>query len=89
MPDAVARELAEIGGDFPADRVETGLDAELRNARSHRTESDDTHLHARDPSRGPSTTMTAPATASNPSAALRPTPRATKPIVGPLTKPPV
>ncbi len=89
VPNAVARKLAEICRNFATDRVEARLDAELRDARSHRTESDDTHLHARDPNRGPSTTMTAPATASNPSAALRPTPRATKPIVGPLSKPPV
>ena len=89
VPDALARLLAEVGGHLAPDRVDACLDAELRDARAHGSQSDDADLHARDPNRGPSATMTAPATASSPRAALRPTPRATKPIVGPFTKAPV
>ena len=89
VADAVARLLAQVRGDLPADRFEAGLDAQLRDARAHRPETHDADFHARDPNRGPSTTMTAPATASSPSAPLSPTPRAAKPMTGPFIRPPV
>ena len=42
--DPVARALAELERDLAADRLDAGLDAELRDARAHRAEPDDADL---------------------------------------------
>ena len=95
--DPVARALAELERDLAADRLDAGFDAELRDARAHRAEPDDADLldllrhddRAYRCSRGPRSAINAPATAMSERAAVRPTPRARKPIAGPLTTPPV
>ena len=89
VADAVACALPEVGGHLQPDGLDPRFDAELRDARAHGPQADDSDFHRRDPNRGPSTMMTPPATTRRPSAALRPTPRATKPIAGPLASPPV
>ena len=94
--DPVARLLCELDGDLAADGVEAGLDAELRDTRAHRAQADDADLLISRATRAslPSSwaraaRSRAPATAMSTSAAVSPTPRARKPIAGPLTTPPV
>ena len=42
---ATARLLPQLGRDLAADRLEAGLDGELRDARAHRSQSDDSDFH--------------------------------------------
>ena len=44
VADPFARALAELGGHLPADGLDPGLDAELRDPRAHRSEPDDADL---------------------------------------------
>jgi hypothetical protein len=50
--DAAARLPSELVGHLAPDRLEARLDRELRNARAHRPEADDSDLHAPEPNDG-------------------------------------
>ena len=52
--DPAARRLPELGGDLAPDGLEPRLDGELRDARAHRPQSDDSDLHAPEPNRATS-----------------------------------
>ena len=94
--DPVARALAQLGRHLAADRLDAGLDAELRDPRAHCAEPDDADLadlprHRRGPypsSRGPSQAISPPPTPMSERAAVSPIPRERKPIAGPLRTPP-
>ena len=95
--DPVSRLLGEVERHLPPDGVEARFEAELCDSRAHRSQADDAHradlarhrAGAYPSSLGPSTAISAPATASRDMAAVSPKPRARKPIAGPLTTPPV
>ena len=89
--DAGARLLPQLGGHLAPDGLDAGLDAELRDARAHRAQSDDSDLHLRE-----GAYVAARAARSehrrrrrDRARRVKPTPRARKPIAGPLTTPPV
>src|SRR4029077_18950550 len=87
--DPTTCRFPQLEGNLAADRLEAGLDGELRDARAHRPQAHYSDLHAEEPRRGPSSVITRPAAPTSDNAPVRPTARARKPIAGPVTRAPV